>query len=119
MARSQNTHVESQRSEIYDDMIVDTQETRYDITSLLEEVQPWAQRIRGYWGVENKVHYVRDVTQAEDASKIRTTSLIDLFVQARNLAPNLYRDYGFTNMTQAKRRCEQSLEVLIDVFRMK
>lgn len=111
--------VESQRSEIYDDMIVDTQETRYYITSLLEEVEPLAQRIRGYWGVENKVHYVRDVTQGEDASRIRTTPLIGLFVQARNLALNLYREHGFTNMAQAKRRCEQSLEVLMDVFRMK
>ena len=111
--------VESQRSEIYNDMIVDTQETRYYITSLLEEVEPLAQRIRGYWGVENKVHYVRDVTQGEDASRIRTTPLIGLFVQARNLALNLYREHGFTNMAQAKRRCEQSLEVLMDVFRMK
>ncbi|WP_299488820.1 ISAs1 family transposase [Acaryochloris sp. IP29b_bin.137] len=111
--------VESQRSEVYDDMIVDTQETRYYITSLLEEVKPLAQRIRGYWGVENKVHYVRDVTQGEDASRIRTTPLIGLFVQARNLALNLYREHGFTNMAQAKRRCEQSFDMLMDVFRMK
>ena len=34
-----------------------------------------AERIRGYWGVENKVHYVRDVTQGEDASRIRTTPI--------------------------------------------
>lgn len=111
--------VESQRSLLYADMIVDTYETRYYITSLLEEVKPLAQRIRGYWGVENKVHYVRDVTQGEDASRIRTTPLIGLFVQARNLALNLYRDYGFTNMAQAKRRCGQSLDMLMDVFRMK
>jgi len=111
--------VESQRSEIYSDMIVDTHETRYYITSVLEEAKPLAQRIRGYWGVENKVHYVRDVTQGEDASRIRTTPLVGLFVQARNMALNLYRDYGFTNMAQAKRRCEQSLDILMDVFRMK
>lgn len=111
--------VESQRSLLYADMIVDTYETRYYITSLREEVKPLAQRICGYWGVENKVHYVRDVTQGEDASRIRTTPLIGLFVQARNLALNLYRDHGFTNMAQAKRRCGQSLDMLMDVFRMK
>ena len=111
--------VESQRTQLYDDMIVDTYETRYYITSLLEEAKPLAQRIRGYWGVENKVHYVRDVTQGEDASRIRTPPLIGLFVQARNLALNLYREHGFTNMAQAKRRCEQSLDTLINVFRMK
>lgn len=111
--------VESKRSEIYDNMIVDTFETRYYITSLHEEAAPLATRIRGYWGVENKVHYVRDVTQGEDASRIRTKPLVGLFVQARNMALNLYRDYGFDNMAQAKRRCGQSFETLLDVFRMK
>ncbi len=76
--------------------------------------QPW-----GYWGVENKVHYVRDVTQGEDSSRIRTTPLVGLFVQARNLALNLYRESGWTNMAQAQRRCSQSLDLLMDVFRMK
>ena len=101
--------VDSKRSIIYDDMIVDTYETRYYITSLLEDATSLAKRIRGYWGVENKVHYVRDVTQGEDASRIRTTPLVGLFVQARNMALNLYREYGWTNMAQAKRCCEQSL----------
>lgn len=100
-------------------MIVVTQETRYYITSLSEEAKSLAQRIRGYWGVENKVHYVRDVTQGEDASRIRTTPLVGLFVQARNMALNLYREYGWTNMAQAQRLCSLSLDTLLDVFRMK
>ena len=111
--------VESKRSIIYDNMIVDTYETRYYITSLLEDATALAKRIRGYWGVENKVHYVRDVTQREDASRIRTTPLVGLFVQARNMALNLYREDGWTNMAQAKRCCEQSLDILMAVFRMK
>lgn len=100
-------------------MIVVTRETRYYITSLLEDAKSLATRIRGYWGVENKVHYVRDVTQGEDASRIRTIPLVGLFVQARNLAINLYREYGWTNMAQAQRLCSRSLELLMDVFRMK
>ena len=65
------------------------------------------QRIRGYWGVENRVHYIRDVTQGEDKSRkdlsasIRTTPLPQLLALARNLAINLYRDAGFSNMAQA------------------
>jgi predicted transposase YbfD/YdcC len=100
-------------------MIVVSRETRYYISSLLEDAAPLAKRIRGYWGVENKVHYVRDVTQGEDASRIRTTPLIGLFVQARNMTLNLYREYGWDNMAQAQRRCSRSLDLLMDVFRMK
>ncbi|MBF2056567.1 MAG: transposase [Cyanobacterium sp. T60_A2020_053] len=111
--------MESERIEIYSDMLVVTEETRYYITSLEEGAQNLARRIRGYWGVENKVHYVRDVTQGEDASRIRTSPLVGLFVQARNMALNLYREYGWTNMAQAQRLCSQSLDKLIEVFRMK
>ena len=43
--------------------------TRYYISDLTESAFDVYQRIRGYWGVENKVHYVRDVTQGEDKSR--------------------------------------------------
>ena len=49
--------------------------TRYYISDLTESAFEFYQRIRGYWEVENKVHYVRDVTQGEDKSRIRTKPL--------------------------------------------
>ena len=71
------------------------------VGSLLASCIAFGERIRGYWGVENKVHYVRDVTQGEDKSRIRTTPLPQILAIARNLALNLYRDAGFNNMAQA------------------
>jgi predicted transposase YbfD/YdcC len=89
------------------------------VTSLLETASALGERIRGYWGVENKVHYVRDVTQGEDASRIRTPPLVQSWAIARNLALNLYRDMGFENMAQAQRLAGFGLSTLIDLFRMK
>ena len=94
-------------------------ETRYYISSLDETVEQFATRIRNYWGVENKVHYVRDVTQGEDASRVRVGDLPAIFATARNLALNLYRDAGETNMAQAQRLAGYGLEVLKKLFRMK
>lgn len=93
--------------------------TRYYISSLDETVEEFAQRIRNYWHVENKVHYVRDVTQGEDASRIRVQPLPNLFALGRNLALNLYRHSGFDNMAQAQRRAGQGLNLLKSLFRMK
>jgi predicted transposase YbfD/YdcC len=56
-------------------LIIKKKQTRYYISSLNETVEQFAQRIRNYWHVENKVHYVRDVTQGEDASRIRVQPL--------------------------------------------
>jgi len=92
---------------------------RYYISSLEETVEAFARRIRNYWQVENKVHYVRDVTQGEDASRIRVQPLPNNFALARNLALNLYRDHGFDNMAQAQRKAGQGLDFLKSLFRMK
>ena len=47
-----------------------TTETRYAITSLGREAGPAAllRYVRGHWEIENRLHYVRDVTLGEDAS---------------------------------------------------
>ena len=94
-------------------------ETRYYVASFSESVAEIAKRVRGYWGVENKVHYVRDVTQGEDASRIRMSQLPQIFAVARNFALNLFRDHGFTNMAQAQRACQFGLDTLKRLFRMK
>ena len=94
-------------------------ETRYYVASFIEDVADIANRIRGYWGVENKVHYVRDVTQGEDASRIRMHQLPQIFAVARNFALNIYRDNGFVNMAQAQRCCQFGLNTLKTLFRMK
>ena len=92
---------------------------RYYISSLTEKAVDFAQRIRGYWGIENKVHYVRDVTQGEDKSRIRTKPLPQIMAIARNLAVNLYRNAGFNNMAQAERKYQFGLEQILSLFRMK
>ncbi|MEA5597325.1 hypothetical protein [Rivularia sp. UHCC 0363] len=69
--------------------------------------------------MENKVHHVRDVTQGEDASRIRTSPLIQSWAIARNFALNLYRDNGFENMAQAQRLVGFGLSTIKLLFRMK
>ena len=62
---------------------------------------------------------MQDVTQGEDASRIRTAPLIQIWAVARNFALNIYRDYGFINMAQAQRLAGFTLNTLKELFRMK
>ncbi len=107
--------VESYRETIQEE----TTETRYYISSLKANAKEFCQRLRGYWDVENKVHYVKDVTFGEDKSRIRTTPLVQIWALARNFALNLYRDHQFKNMARTQRHCSFSLEFLKGIFRMK
>ncbi len=111
--------VESERQLLKHQFIEVTTEIRYYVSSISATAQEFAERIRGYWGVENKVHYVRDMTQGEDASRIRTTPLPQIFALARNFALNLYRNNMFENMAQAQRLCSFGLDTLKQLFRMK
>ncbi|MBD2520480.1 ISAs1 family transposase [Nostoc sp. FACHB-973] len=111
--------VKSERQVFTHHVIEVTTETRYYISSLNLTAQEFGERIRGYWGVENKVHYVRDVTQGEDASRIRTNPLPQIFTIARNFTLNLYRDQMFSNMAQAQRLCSFGLDTVKQLFRMK
>lgn len=48
-----------------------------------------ADAIRKHWGIENGLHYVRDVTLREDASRIRTNP--GIFARFRSFAYNILR----------------------------
>jgi predicted transposase YbfD/YdcC len=83
-----------------------TRETVYAVTSLTAtQTQPTelARYIRGHWHVENKLHWVRDVTMGEDASRARTGGGPRMMASLRNLAISLLRLTGHTNIAKAIR----------------
>jgi predicted transposase YbfD/YdcC len=80
-------------------------EVRYAITSLSAKVgaKRLLELVRGHWGIENRLHYVRDVTMGEDASRIRSGSAPEVMAALRNVVIALLRAAGFQNMAAALR----------------
>jgi len=66
---------------------VTTRETVYGITSL-SVAQADAGRLlaltRGHWGIKNGLHYKRDVTLGEDASRVRREAAPQVMAALRN-----------------------------------
>jgi len=75
-------------------------ETVYLITSLVEERAdpPLLALNRGHWAIENRLHWVRDVTFDEDRSQVRTRQGPRLMASLRNLAISLLRLIGTANI---------------------
>ena len=55
--------------------------------------------IRGHWGIENRHHYVGDVTLQEDASRIRRNP--GIFARLHSFALNILRKNKVTNVSEA------------------
>jgi hypothetical protein len=49
--------------------------------------------VRGHWAIENKSHYVRDVTFREDASQVFAGQLPQVMAAFRNLALTIFRRF--------------------------
>ena len=59
---------------------------------------------RGHWAIENRSHYVRDVTFDEDHSQVRVGSIPQVMAALRNTAIGLMRLAGLGNIAAAARR---------------
>jgi len=87
-------------------IIASEREVRYYVTSLAPE-QADAKALlaltRGHWGIENRLHYVRDVTFDEDRSQMRVGAVAQTFAACRNLAISLLRSAGAVSIAAALR----------------
>ncbi len=58
---------------------------------------------RGHWTIENRVHYVRDVSMGEDAQQMHTGNAPQALAALRNTLLKLLRGAGWTNIAAALR----------------
>ena len=101
ICRVRRRRVEVRTGEIED-------EVSYAITSLPPARADAARLLallRDHWGIENKLHHVRDVTFDEDRSTIRTRAAPQVTAACRNLAIALLRRAGIANIAAACRTC--------------
>ncbi len=82
-------------------------EVVYGVTSLSSERATPGRvldLVRGHWSIENKSHWVRDVTFDEDRSQVRCGSIPQVMAALRNTTIGLLRWAGHTNIAAACRR---------------
>jgi predicted transposase YbfD/YdcC len=79
----------------------------YAVTSLEQrraDAQVLMKIMRGHWTIENKSHWVRDVTYDEDRSQVRRGSIPQVMAALRNMVIGLIRSSGESNIAAACRK---------------
>lgn len=87
-------------------------EISYGLTSLSPQEAGAAalERLwRGHWTIENRKHYVRDVTLGEDRHPMYRSSAPQVLAALRNGLIDLWRHQGWTYIADAVRACAASL----------
>lgn len=96
-----------------------TVEVVHGITSLVPQ-RADAQRLleltRGHWGIENKLHYKRDVTMGEDASRIRKGGAPQVMAALRNSVIHVLSDVVAPNLASAMRTMGNCLSQALSVL---
>jgi predicted transposase YbfD/YdcC len=72
--------------------------------------------IQGHWGIENALHWVRDVTFDEDRHQLRTGAGPQVMANLRNTAISLLRLTGHTKIATALRHHGRSANRPIDLL---
>jgi predicted transposase YbfD/YdcC len=81
-------------------------EIQYGLTSLTADEASPARLlaiVRSEWGIENGLHYRRDVTFHEDQTRMTNKSAARAMATINNLVVGLFKHLGFDNHAQARR----------------
>ena len=79
-----------------------TSETALFVSDVVLPAAQCAKAIRDHWHIENRSHYVRDGSFAEDASRIRCNP--GIFARLRSFAANILRFNGMHNVSDGRHR---------------
>lgn len=76
---------------------IDKGETSYYISTTIPSATKANEAVRGHWGIENKNHYVKDVSMKEDFSRIRVNP--QNIARLRSFALNIMRHNNVKNIS--------------------
>ena len=90
-------------------------ETVYGVTSSTAERPALLHASRSHWQIES-LHWVRDATMGEDASKVRSGSAPRVLATLRNLTIGVLRLAGADNIDQARRHLSRRPELALTLL---
>ncbi|NEQ26130.1 MAG: ISAs1 family transposase [Microcoleus sp. SIO2G3] len=92
------------------------QQTNYYISSLVKKASEFAQGIREHWGIENRLHWVKDVIFGEDAAPFKDYNAATNWSFIRTLAINVARRGGYDSLTKAERFLAHDIDKLFSLL---
>lgn len=84
----------------------------YILSRKMESAQQAAGLIRNHWGIENRLHWVKDVLMKEDKNRIRHHQAAKNVSLLKNIVLNLTRAKGFSSLKTTTERYAHNIKEL-------
>lgn len=98
----------------------ETKEIAYHISSIAKNKAAFfANHIRSHWGIENRLHWVKDVQMKEDKSKTKSGNAPENLSIMRNISINLFRLNGKDSIKSAMEWSISNFKELINIIHYK
>jgi predicted transposase YbfD/YdcC len=73
---------------------------------------------RGHWGIENRLHWVRDVTMGEDKCRAKSGCIPQNLAAFRNAALTLLRSQGYKEIASTLRQLAANPRKLVAILKL-
>lgn len=73
---------------------------------------------RGHWGIENRLHWVRDVTMGEDKCRAKSGYIPQNLAAFRNAALTLLRSQGYKEIASTLRQLAAKPRKLVTILKL-
>jgi predicted transposase YbfD/YdcC len=97
------------------------QEERHQIAYYISDVSSdraeyFARHIRNHWGIENRLHWVKDVILKEDSCKTTGGMAAENFSIIRNIICNIFRSNGLQSIKYAMELYANNVKELMELI---
>lgn len=89
------------------------------LSAALDDAKLIGQGIREHWGIENRLHYVKDVVQNEDNAGISCGKAIESISILKNITINIFRNNGYDSIKGGTIALGNKINKLLDLIKYK
>jgi predicted transposase YbfD/YdcC len=94
-----------------------SQEKSLYISDLLLSAQAYYEGTRGHWGIENRLHYVKDVVHNEDNNGVNTGSAPLVLAICSTIAINIHRKEGHNSISYGQIKFGARVQDVLKIMR--
>lgn len=96
---------------------VQSQEKSLYISDLYLSAQEYYVGTRGHWGIENRLHYVKDVVHNEDKNAVKSGNAPVVLAVCSTIAINIHRKEGYESISYGQIKFAARVQDVLKIIR--